>query len=60
VVVLRTAWDAEAELEAFATAAGGWIEGAGVTAEVIPVRRRLVDVVFASDAATLEAVVGPR
>ena len=58
-VVLSTVWDSPAEATAFADTIGDWIAASpdDQTAEVLPVEGSGVRVLFASDTATLEALV---
>lgn len=52
-VVLRTVWDSPQDAQEFADAMGEWV---GVTAFVAPPDGARVDIGFASDAATLDAL----
>jgi hypothetical protein len=59
-VVMSTVWDTPDDARAFADAMGGWIDTApgGQAAQVLPVEGNAVRVLFASDAATLDALRG--
>lgn len=53
-VVLRTVWDTPADAAQFSGAMTAWLKGGGVVASVRHVSGDEVDVLFATDAATLE------
>ncbi|HET9724446.1 MAG TPA: hypothetical protein VFR44_11495 [Actinomycetota bacterium] len=57
-VVLSTVWDSPGEATAFADAMGDWIAASpeGQSAEVLPAEGSNVQVLFASDATTLDAL----
>ncbi len=55
-VELSTVWDTAADATAFAGAMGEWIAAGQGVAEVLPVEGSAVRVLFASDAATLDAL----